>query len=137
MSQHKLLSNNRGFTLVELMIALLIASVGMFGVLTTINVTLQQTNKNELRNEGVKLGEKYMAEFRATPFDSIVGPYAFINVTTSVRGAKKTFVVERSEDTMAEDPPGTPSSKHLTVVVKWAYRNMTSLNRVVSVVARP
>ncbi|ACH38556.1 type IV pilus minor pilin PilV [Citrifermentans bemidjiense Bem] len=137
MSQHKLLPNNSGFTLVELMVALLIAMVGMFGVLETINVSLQQTSKNELRNEGVKLGEKYMAEFRGTPFDSIVGPYAFVNVTTSVRGAKKTFVVERSAATMAESTPGTASSKQLTVVVKWAYRNMTSQNRVVSVVARP
>lgn len=137
MSQTASLKNNSGFTLVELMVAVLIAVVGMFGVLETLNVSLQHNLKNELRNQAVDLGERYMAEFRGTDFDAIAAAYPFRNVTSSVRGVKKTFVVERSSQRLAQDAYGSATSRKLTVVVKWAFRNVTSQNRVESVVARP
>lgn len=136
MLQQALIRNNKGFTLVELLVALVIVAVGMFGVLESINVTLQHNLKNELRNEGVRLGEKYMTDLRGRPFDKLSTSYTPFNEAVRVRGASKNFRVERSMQILNYD--GTqPSTKQLTVQVKWAYRNLTSLNQVNSVVAKP
>lgn len=137
MPQAALIRNNGGFTLIELMVAVIIVAVGMFGVLETVNVTLQHNLKNELRNEAIKVGEQYMAEFRGTNFASITDSYPSTNIDRKVRGVSKQYVVERSSQVLARDGALRPTTRQVTVVVKWAFRNLTSQNRVVSVVAQP
>ncbi|MBU5636146.1 prepilin-type N-terminal cleavage/methylation domain-containing protein [Geomonas sp. Red69] len=136
MLQPASIKNNSGFTLIELLVSLVIIAVGMFGVLECLNVSLQHNLRNELRNEAIKLGEKYMADFRGMNFDAIADSYPVTNVTRRVRGANKNYVVERSSQVLRTESAQS-TSRQVTVVVKWAYRNMTSQNRVVSVVARP
>ncbi|WP_224981724.1 type IV pilus modification PilV family protein [Geomonas agri] len=137
MPQPALIRNNDGFTLVELMVAVIIVAVGMFGVLQSINMSLQYNLKNELRNEGIRVGEKYMADLRGKTFDllSTPGYTSFVEVG-KVRGGAKNYVVERAVQNLAYNGL-QPSTKQLTITVKWSYRNMTTVNRVVSVVARP
>ena len=137
MSQIKSIRNNSGFTLVEVMMAMLIAVIGMFGVLETISVTLQHNLKNELRNEGVKVGEKYMTELRGKNFGRYSVAYTTFTAKRKVRGASKDYTVERTTQTLASDETGSPTSMRLQVVVRWAFRNTSSQNRVVSVVAKP
>lgn len=137
MSQPASVRNNSGFTLIEVMVALMIIAVGMFGVLETINVSLQHNLKNELRNEGVKLGERYMTELRGQDFDSIIDTYPALTITRKVRAGSRPFVVERSSVILAQDAVTGPTSRQLNVTVKWAFRNVTSQNRVMSVLARP
>ena len=137
MSQIRSIRNNSGFTLVELMMAMLIAVIGMFGVLETINVTLQHNLKNELRSEAIKVGERYMTELRGKRFDRLSTAYSSFAATSKVRGGSKSYTVERTTAPLAYDDLGEPTSKQLQVVVKWAYKNISSQNRVVSVVARP
>lgn len=119
------------------MVALMIIAVGMFGVLETINVSLQHNLKNELRNEGVKIGERYMTELRGQDFGSILDTYTVLNITRKVRAGNRQFVVERSSVVLAQDAVTGPTSRQLNVTVKWAFRNVTSQNRVMSVLARP
>lgn len=137
MSQIKSIRNNSGFTLVEVMMAMLIAVIGMFGVLETISVTLQHNLKNELRNEAVKVGERYMTELRGKNFGRYSDAYTTFRSTSKVRGVSKDYTVERTTEDLALDETGSPTTKRLEVVVKWAFRNTSSQNRVVSVVAKP
>lgn len=136
MLQPASIKNNKGFTLIELMVSLVIIAVGMFGVLECLNVSLQHNLRNEMRNEAIKLGEQYMAELRGMNFDSIANSYPAVNVTRRVRAANKNYVVERSSQVLRTES-SQATSRQVVVVVKWAFRNVTSLNRVVSVVARP
>lgn len=136
MPQLPSIRNNEGFTILELLVAMVIMTVGMFGVLETINVSMQYNLKNELRNEAIKVGERYMSELRGKNFGRYSSPYTPLTISSKVRGGVKPFVVQRDTQTLASDSSGA-TSKQLTVTVKWAYRNVTSLNRVVSVVARP
>lgn len=131
MTQTTSIRNNAGFTLVEVMVAVLIMMVGMLGLLETINVTLQHNLKNELRNEATRLGEKYMTELRGQAFDDILVSYPLASVTSQVRGGTKVYTVDRGSQALSS------SSKQVTVTVKWGFRNVSSQNRVVSVVVKP
>jgi len=130
-SQPTSIKNNGGFTLIEVMVAILIMAIGMLGVLESINVSLQHNLKNELRNEAIRIGERYMAEFRGSNFDSLTDTYADVDVQTKSRAANKTYTVERSTEQLSAD------ARRVTVVVKWSFRNQDYQNRLVSVVARP
>lgn len=133
--------NSGGFTLVEVMVAILIMMVGMIGLLEMINVSLQHNLKNQLRDEAVQVGERYMAELRGTPFDAIAASYAAVTVPSKLRGATKSYSVERLSQVLAREDASnaasSPTSLQLTVTVSWDYRNTTLVNRVVSVVTRP
>jgi type IV pilus assembly protein PilV len=128
------IKSSRGFTLAEVMVAVLVMIVGMLGLLEMIDVSLQQNLKNQLRDEAVHVGERYMSELRGMPFETIVSSYPVATATSKIRGAIKNYSVERSSLVLATDSASSPTSLQLTVVVKWGFRNVTSQNTVISVV---
>jgi type IV pilus assembly protein PilV len=130
------LNNERGFTLVEVMVAILILSVGMLGLLETLNVSIQQNMKNQFRDEAVRIGARYMTELRGKGFTAYSGTYVTMSVPSTFRGSNKIFKVERGTIPLASDISG-PTSQQLNVTVKWAFRNQSSVNRISTVVARP
>lgn len=140
MPQARSIKNSEsGFTLVEVLVAILIMMVGMFGMLETITASMQHNLKNQLRDEAVHVGERYMTELRGLSFDT--SPY-FISyssrqITSKIKGVEKIYTVQRDSTPLAFDGFGKATSRQLTVTVKWAYRNQSSLNRVVTVVPRP
>lgn len=136
MSLKKLIRNNRGFTLLEVMVAVMIIMVGMIGLLETISISMQHNMKNQFRNEAIHIGERYMAELKGKPFGKYSAPYTPMNVPSRIRGINKTYRVERTHLALANDASG-PTSEQLSVTVKWYFKNQSSLNQVVSVVARP
>lgn len=135
MSQISSIKNSSGFTLIEVMVSIVIMMIGMLGLLETLSVSMQHNLKNRLRDEGIRIGERYMTELKATPFDDIMANYSTARPQSKLRGISKEYVVERSSLVLGTDDTGN-TSKQVTVVVKWAFRNQTTLNRVVSVVAK-
>lgn len=138
------LNNERGFTLVEVMVAIMILTVGMLGLLETLNVSIQQNMKNQFRDEAVRIGARSMTELRGKGFTAGFFGYSSTSdgkfyatqfVPTTLRGAQKVFTVERSTSHLATDQFG-PTSEQLNVTVKWAFRNQSSVHRIVTVVAR-
>jgi len=75
-----------------------------------------------------------MAELGAKRFDTISTSYAVVNATRNIRGSTANYSVERSSQVLATDEAAAPSSKQLTVVVKWGFKGLSSQNRVISVV---
>ena len=53
-----------GFTLVEMMMAMLVLTVGLLGLLQSIQVAWQHNARNRLREEAVLLAEERMNDFR-------------------------------------------------------------------------
>lgn len=130
------LKSEGGFTLVEVMVAIMIMMVGMFGLLETLNASIQHNLKNQYRDEAVRIGARYMTELRGKRYAAYSSVYATKSIPTAFKGAAKNFTVERSTQPLATDSDG-PTSQQLMVTVKWAFRNRTSVNRVVTVVGRP
>jgi type IV pilus assembly protein PilV len=134
-----LIKNSHGFTLTEVMVAIIILMIGMLGLLQSVNIAMEVNIKNQMRDEGIYVGEKAMNELKGLGFDNIPvatpasASYAFAPISTpsKIRGSSKKLLVQRSSRVLASDGVG-PTTKELAVVIKWKYKDIEYQNRVVS-----
>jgi type IV pilus assembly protein PilV len=125
--------NNIGFTLIEVMVAIVIMMVGMLGLLQSINIAMEYNLKNHLRDEAVYVGEKYMNIQRGKAFDTLSSTYGTRYEPSKVRGTGKLYSIDMSTQPFSADTV-TPV-KQLTIVVKWTYRGVEYQNRVTAPVS--
>lgn len=122
--------NNDGFTLTEVMVAIVIMMVGLLGLLEAINVATHANMKNHLRDEAVYTGEKYLNELKGRGFDNIAATYPLISTASKIRGTGKKMMIETSSTSLASD------TKQLVVVVRWTYKGVTYENRVTAPISK-
>ncbi len=65
----------RGFTLIEVFIAMFILLVGMLALLNTAAVVIQNNLTNVLRDEAATLAQAKMSDIKNTPFTDINATY--------------------------------------------------------------
>lgn len=120
--------NNRGFTLVELMVAMLITLVGLVGLLQAVNMAMEHNLRNQLRDEAVLIGEQWMGNLKSRGFSRISTPFnAPKQVPSQLRGGNFSFTVRRPcESTGA-------SAKTLKVKVDWTYKGIGYTHQVSSI----
>jgi len=125
-------SNNSGFTLVEVLVAMVIMLVGLLGLLQSINIAMEHNVRNHLREEATSVGERVMNDFRALPYDLITATSGHQTVTSKLKGFSKSYAVTRT----ARSVGGSLDSREVEVVVNWSYRNMSTQHRVKSIRTR-
>lgn len=105
------------------MVAMVILMVGMLGLLATIDISLQQTAQNQLRELAVGVGEEQVRTMLAAPYDSLA---TFGNTTTSrnYRNGRVGFNVTRTITALGTD------SSELAVTVEWKHRGVNQLHQV-------
>lgn len=123
--------NNRGFTLVELMMAMLITVIGLMGLLESVNLAMGYNLKNQLRDEAVLIGEQQMGVLKATPFNQVL-PSTTVQVDSRLRGGFTKFFTVKSESTTWSAPDQPDQAKLLTVTVTWTYKGIMYTHEVKS-----
>jgi type IV pilus assembly protein PilV len=120
------LSSSKGFTLVEVLMAMLIMTVGLLGLLQSVNVAYEHNVRNRLREEAVLIGEEKMNDFRLYP-----SLYAAFNPITTVDraigGMRKKFTVTK------DCQPIGGNSNQLRVSVRWAFKNATTAHEIYTI----
>ncbi len=121
--------NERGFTLVEVLVAFVIMLVGLLGLLQAVNVALEYNTRNHFREEATLVGERVMNGFRALPFDRITATNGMLSVPSMIRGVNKSYRVTY----LAQSVGGSANSRELQVDVIWKFKNSSTVHRVKSV----
>ena len=116
--------NNDGFTLTEVMVAILILTVGLLGLLQVFNVAMEQNMKNAYRSEAVRIAEDTVSTWRLLAFDNITANQVR-QVQSRMRGAVKYYGVTRSQTLLTGG-----NARELTIRVGWTYKNMSSIHEV-------
>jgi type IV pilus assembly protein PilV len=138
MSNH----NSGGFTLIEVMVAMLISLVGLLGLLQSINIATEQNLRNASRDEALQIAENYMSQIRATPFALISSnlgppyptstfPYGVKTVASNLRGVSKSYKVNRDVTALSD------SSKLVQVRARWKFKNASTSQILQTVVSMP
>lgn len=118
------MQNKAGFTLIEVMIAIIILMFGMLVLLNTAAVVMEKNLENILRDEAEKIAESTMNQLRSIPFANLAGSSATEN--RNVRGVVTAYTVTTQIDTS----PG-PDTSIVQVIVNWTYKGRPK-NHVVS-----
>lgn len=107
-----------GFTLVELMVAILITVVGLLGLLQAVNLAMEHNLRNQLRDEAIYIAEDWMANLKVRPFDQISTTFNPRPVPSNLRGGNFSYTLTRQGTDVS-------SVKQLEVKLEWVYKGAT------------
>jgi len=119
------IADQRGFTLVELLVASALAAIGFLGLAATHMTALRATVTGRHTSTAAFLGAEQMEILRRLPYDEIVGGEA-----QSVTVEGRTYARQVG---VADSPVGT--SKRVVVTTTWSDRFGGHQAQLVSVIA--
>jgi len=123
------LSNKRGFTLIEVVVAMGIMLVGLLGLLATANLAMDFNTRDYMRDEAVRVGERFMNSAKNAAYSSITAGTTNDTYTSTIRGISKTYNVTRTVNQLT-------NTKHVSIVVNWTYKGQNYFHGVDSVVTQ-
>ncbi|KJU86988.1 conserved hypothetical protein, membrane or secreted [Candidatus Magnetobacterium bavaricum] len=127
--------NNKGFTLVEALISMVILMFVMLGLLSAITVTSDVTYKNELRDEVSKIIKEELEATRDTDFDTVLTGTCQIctspnTYTRQFRNASVDFGITKTVTVL------DPNNKRVDITVTWSYKGETLSYTVNTIIGR-
>lgn len=131
MAQITLKHDKKGFTLIEVMVAMVIMLIGALGLLQTLDVAMEHTIKNQRREEVVRVAEEVMNGMRGLRFDEAINTIALRPTTTissKLRASTVKYAVTRNATVVTAD-----ATQRYQVDVRWAYKNYSALHTIVTI----
>lgn len=120
-----------GFTLVEVLVAIVILMVGMLGLLQGVNLAYRENLKTILRNDAVELADEQMLAMKQKPYDLIstnLTPNTKL-VSRNMRAAQKQYsVVTRGIQL-------TSKTKEIDISISWRHVGQRYENIISSMVS--
>ena len=136
--------NKRGFTLIEVLIAMTLLLIGIMALLYTVSISISNNLQNVLRDEAVNVAAQQMTFVRNTPFNTIagtipIGSTATISIGLSsgtgiiarnLRNTSVAYTVQTNVTVMTAD------TLSVQVIVSWSYRGAVARHSVTSMMPR-
>jgi prepilin-type N-terminal cleavage/methylation domain-containing protein len=122
---------NRGFTLVEVLVAIVILFISMMAVLHALGMSVEHNMKNIIMDEAVRISEQRMNELRNEPITSLVSSTALTKITISrgIRNTTITYTVNWIVESLSAD------SRAIQVLVQWNWKNINHQHTATSIVS--
>jgi type IV pilus assembly protein PilV len=122
------LKNDRGLTLIEVLVSLAIVFIVFLGISASGLLVLEENIRNSLRDEAVSVAELDVQEARILAFASLISDNAARVVPRQTRGFTTNYSVQRTVTNL----DGT--TKQLVVAVTWNRRARSYTHQVATIV---
>lgn len=127
-----------GFTIIEFLIAVLILVVGLFGLLTSLDVAMKQNVSTKLKDHAVVLAEQFLADNRSVPLVNLANNVATRQV--QVANAQVTYTITTTVATVTtwmnpDSGAVEPLSSRVTIDVTWLERGQVKHHAVTTYIS--
>ncbi len=117
------ITDKKGLTLIEVMIALVVLLIVSLALMQTALVSIDANMKNVLRDEAVNIAEMRMNETRNIPFDNLVAGASGGTVLRNFRNISNfQYTVTRTVTDL------NPDNKQVNITVIWEWKENTVAN---------
>lgn len=124
-------SNKKGFSLIELLVALLIMSIGLMALLDGLTNYIRINMENQMRNEAMRIGEAALETLRNSDFSQVKAGTA--TVTSPEVRRIRNFDINY---TITWTPTSiSASSVAVQVAVTWVFKSITHRHDAASVIS--
>ncbi len=125
--------NNRGFTLIEFLVSIVILMVGLLGLLQAVNLALSTNAQNQVRNEAVAVADAEMAKELAKGYDGVdpanTSVFRSYTVGRKILSAYKSYSVSKTGASFQ-------NSKQVNIEVSWRYKQQRFTQNASSVLSK-
>ncbi len=119
--------NNRAFTLVEMLVALVIILISIMALMKTSIVVMRNNLRNEIRNKAIEVLSNHVDALTGSKYISIVSDN--ISVTKPIRNFQETFNI-------TDNVIDNNSSKYINSTVNWDYSGKSYSYKIETVVSK-
>jgi prepilin-type N-terminal cleavage/methylation domain-containing protein len=129
------LSNKKGFSIIELLIAMVILFIGMTSMLDALGRYLQINLDNAIRNEAMRIAQEQMIGFRNVSFATIqpagtgANDYPLVTVARNFRKFSQNFNVNRRIQRISAN------SVYAQIHVTWQTRGINHQHSIASLLS--
>jgi prepilin-type N-terminal cleavage/methylation domain-containing protein len=122
---------NKGFTLIEVLVAVFILFISMLAVLHALGLSVEHNMKNIIMDEAVRISEQRMNELRNTPITALVSstPSTQLIISRNFRNTTIDYTVNWVIESLSAD------SRTIQVLVQWNWKNIGHQHTATSIVS--
>ncbi len=125
-------NNSCGFTLIEFLVALVILTVGLLGLLQTVNYSIETNLTTQLRDEAVRLADERMSSERSKVFDAISTNTRQEMVSVKVVNAFKNYSVVKTTTSLT----AAGNTRNINIQVSWRHKDTRYTHVISSLVSK-
>ncbi len=122
------LRGDGGFTLVEVLVAMVITLVALMGLLQSVQIVNETNLRNQMREEAVRLGGKQMNDLMSASYGSPSTQDMFANysVRSSLRGLTNKYYIQTVRQPITGTSTTPANSKLAVVTVHWRFKTFST-----------
>lgn len=120
---HRLHCNAQGFSLIEMLIALIILSVSILGMTSVTLLTMRTNLENDLRNAAIRVTTEVAEDLGAMPIENVID--GIETRQTSIRGINIPYTVVLDVENLTND------LRQVNITVSYTSKGVTKTNSAV------
>ena len=150
------MSGEKGFTLLEFLVSVVILTVGLLGLLTSVNYAVGHNMENQLRDEAVNVADMELSKETAKSFDNVSTSYAAYtysedqaqgqdqglpifetySVVRNVKNKDSSSDYYQINSVNAQGSSSSPTTKIVEYYVSWKYRGVRYQHNVSAAISK-